>query len=835
MAADRCLDCNCPDRNCVGNITANGMQARRTRNRATDLPGGEEGVQRRDYCRTRLRDFLQPGTTEFVFRLSTQPYSDTCCMLAWRLEEGFTEGFVYEHRAEVLKGIYADDPGLGGARLKGVTTAGGEMDPGVHEVDPVAFHVCCAWWRLQCEIEDTQPNAETVEGMIQLDTITERELYQEYYVAVTDADVAERHVLQFGPWKSLWQEHFSKVSIVVAKNLLSKDRVRPKLREFARTQMGSSPAQRAKVGHLRRVYRETIRNERMFYYDGRFRAQLSPLLVLTTIQDGATQDHYRTPHLSGLDLGQSSVGVKLVGQIVHGVCTCIFLVPDHVIDDANLASTLMLRSLEIAMQERQKMHLPAYAPPKSRMQLDGAPGNWSAVNFAFADHLVREGILENAIVVRNPVGNTHEDIDGLFGVLRRFLKPRNWRTMDELKALIRQCLQLHKCLHVENVVDSLDFGAFFRQGGADEQALDPELGGFSYTGARGDDAAGTFAHGTAGYHVVNVNAGAELGSSIVTFKRYQQDIFHTIAFEASELPPEQRTPDREYPCVLAVANAPEPATILLRRPAGQPALAARKADWKDDLTGAVRRIKRYLHDFPEAVAWWELHLARAEDRADPAALARALLPHSAGGMERVPRHGRQLTAAEAVMAGAAVRTPASTIASSLASANVVRAAVAVQDFHAAAPLADGTLVVVRVNGAAPIGDGPVLLRAVTVDGWRAGAGGYPACVAEVMGSRVASAGGGLGNGVQWVTLKWWRLETNPGAGSDVEWAAGKWVPWIKARGSQYESEELQAAVAFAPLSAWPSSIRTGAVKNRWLKLEAPAHRAVHSLLGNAVS
>ena len=64
MAADRCLDCNCPDRNCVGNITANGMQARRTRNRATDLPGGEEGVQRRDYCRTRLRDFLQPGTSK---------------------------------------------------------------------------------------------------------------------------------------------------------------------------------------------------------------------------------------------------------------------------------------------------------------------------------------------------------------------------------------------------------------------------------------------------------------------------------------------------------------------------------------------------------------------------------------------------------------------------------------------------------------------------------------------------------------------------------------------------------------------------------------------------
>ena len=81
---------------------------------------------------------------------------------------------------------------------------------------------------------------------------------------------------------------------------------------------------------------------------------------------------------------------------------------------------------------------------------------------------VREGILENAAVVRNPLvsrqccrrrfallcvvspdttvpplqGNTHEDIDGLFGVLRRFLKNRSWSTLAELRALIAECLQL---------------------------------------------------------------------------------------------------------------------------------------------------------------------------------------------------------------------------------------------------------------------------------------------------------------------------------------------------------------------------------------------------------
>jgi hypothetical protein len=86
---------------------------------------------------------------------------------------------------------------------------------------------------------------------------------------------------------------------------------------------------------------------------------------------------------------------------------------------------------------------------------------------------VQEGILENVAVVRNPVGelllcegfvggvgglrrawvsqaatapplqgNTHEDIDALFGVLRRFLKTRTWKTIDELKALIAECLLL---------------------------------------------------------------------------------------------------------------------------------------------------------------------------------------------------------------------------------------------------------------------------------------------------------------------------------------------------------------------------------------------------------
>ena len=55
----------------------------------------------------------------FKYRLSTQRYGEECCLFAWRLEEGFTQSFVYARRDDVLKGIYSDSPNLGGARTKG--------------------------------------------------------------------------------------------------------------------------------------------------------------------------------------------------------------------------------------------------------------------------------------------------------------------------------------------------------------------------------------------------------------------------------------------------------------------------------------------------------------------------------------------------------------------------------------------------------------------------------------------------------------------------------------------------------------------------------------------
>jgi hypothetical protein len=74
---------------------------------------------------------------------------------------------------------------------------------------------------------------------------------------------------------------------------------------------------------------------------------------------------------------------------------------------------------------------------------------------------VRTGVFESLVVSRNPVGNTHEDIDGLFGVLKNFLKEKHWTTIDELKELIEQCYANSPFTVIVNVLcDVLDFKAW---------------------------------------------------------------------------------------------------------------------------------------------------------------------------------------------------------------------------------------------------------------------------------------------------------------------------------------------------------------------------------------
>ena len=71
-------------------------------------------------------------------------------------------------------------------------------------------------------------------------------------------------------------------------------------------------------------------------------------------------------------------------------------------------------------------------------------------------------------------GNTHEDIDGLFGVIRRYLRDKSWRTYDELVQLIRAAFRsLSVPVVVRFVYGTLDFDTWFKP------CIDPKLSNFS--------------------------------------------------------------------------------------------------------------------------------------------------------------------------------------------------------------------------------------------------------------------------------------------------------------------------------------------------------------------
>ena len=155
---------------------------------------------------------------------------------------------------------------------------------------------------------------------------------------------------------------------------------------------------------------------------------------------------------------------------------------------------------------------------------------------------------------------------------------------------LASCTSMQSGVVIEEVVDTLDFSAYFRGDGAEASPLDPAFGGFGCTGPRGDEDAGTRVPGTAGYHLLNIALGPAPGTSVAHFKRYQQGVFNTIAFDPSDLPARDRAEPRQFPCVLAVVSDPEPVTVLLRQPTGQLALAPRAEEWRAKLEKTVRKI-----------------------------------------------------------------------------------------------------------------------------------------------------------------------------------------------------------------------------------------------------
>jgi hypothetical protein len=178
---------------------------------------------------------------------------------------------------------------------------------------------------------------------------------------------------------------------------------------------------------------------------------------------------------TNFDSQHSNLSVKLVGTKIEGKKGQSMLIIDIVLDqlvsdDANLMCTLLYTSLSTWQN-----HFKKPLPPNMRLQVDGVSSNWGSTTFGFINYLMMEGVVKKLAVARQPVGNTHNSLDGIFGGIRRYFDGVNakWKTLTQFHDLLEDSLAPHRARGVVVVIrvvkDVLDFKNWL------SSAIDPKL------------------------------------------------------------------------------------------------------------------------------------------------------------------------------------------------------------------------------------------------------------------------------------------------------------------------------------------------------------------------
>ena len=93
-------------------------------------------------------------------------------------------------------------------------------------------------------------------------------------------------------------------------------------------------------------------------------------------------------------------------------------------------------SLEALINVRVDKDQPGLLAPVFRILLDGVGANWGKTTLAHIEHLMRYGLVEQTNTCRNPVGNTHEDIDAVFSHIRQKTMHVNIMTPSQLEKVV---------------------------------------------------------------------------------------------------------------------------------------------------------------------------------------------------------------------------------------------------------------------------------------------------------------------------------------------------------------------------------------------------------------
>jgi hypothetical protein len=172
-------------------------------------------------------------------------------------------------------------------------------------------------------------------------------------------------------------------------------------------------------GEYRSIYEQHLKHQRC--QRGKFYKHVQkgierPDLYLSIIIDAMDQQKTQLPHAARFSK-KTKDGVflkqKLVGAMVHGMGTWLYVSSPPVATGSNLTIHALLKTLVEVGNRRVASGMDRY-PPTLYLQLDNANDNKSFALLALCDLLVTAGLFRKIKVSFLLVGHTHEDIDQYF-------------------------------------------------------------------------------------------------------------------------------------------------------------------------------------------------------------------------------------------------------------------------------------------------------------------------------------------------------------------------------------------------------------------------------------
>ena len=179
----------------------------------------------------------------------------------------------------------------------------------------------------------------------------------------------------------------------------------------------------------RLFHRNLFVGEKLKYYERINEAHTSGGRVWSFIFDAMSKFRTRLPVLSNLAQMSQQFDNNVMGCIFHNEKrTQLYISGPSV----RSGVSYMIHCVHSEIKRCIDAKLPL--PEKIYLQIDGASDNTGYAVMAALEHLVAAGLCTVIEVWRLPVGHTHEDIDGRFGVLSMHIREQSIETPQKFFA-----------------------------------------------------------------------------------------------------------------------------------------------------------------------------------------------------------------------------------------------------------------------------------------------------------------------------------------------------------------------------------------------------------------